>query len=381
MEARLIGFPPSRLRPRRSENAIYGFEPSEEQRKLVEAVRRYAANDLRPAAHEADERGEFPPGLVSKGWELGVLQASVPERYGGFGDRSAVSGVLAAEELAWGDLAGALAILTPNSFALPVLLGGSDDQKQSWIPEVIGSGWRPYAAALLEPHFDFTPGELRTMATVVNGEFVLSGRKTHVPFASQAERLLVFADLDGSPQAFVIPRAAEGLQIGERLQLLGLQALPLFEVALDQVRVPAAARLARLDFPMILASLQVAIAAAAIGVSRAGYEYSMQYAKQREAFGGPIAQKQAIAFMLAEMATEIDGARLMVWEAAWQLDHGVPASKTAYLALLAASDTAMMVTDRAVQILGGHGYIREHPVERWMRDARGIQTFLGLAMV
>ncbi len=348
---------------------------------LVEAVRRYATTDLRPAAHEADERGELPPGLIAKGWELGLLQASVPERFGGFGDRSAVTGVLAAEELAWGDLAGALAILNPNAFVLPVLMGGNDDQKQNWIPEVIGSGWRPHAAALFEPHFDFTPGEMRTVATVTNGGYAISGRKIHVPFAAQSEQLLVFADLNGSPQAFVVPRPADGLQIGNRQQLLGLHALPLFEITLDHVRVAAEGRLARLDFPLILASFQVAIAAAAMGVSRAALEYALQYAKQREAFGGPIAQKQSIAFMLAEMATEIDGARLMVWEAAWQLDQGIPAARSAYLALLAAADTAMMVTDRAVQILGGHGYIREHPVERWMRDARGIQTFLGLAMV
>jgi len=348
---------------------------------LVEAVRRYATTDLRPAAHEADERGELPPGLIEKGWGLGLLQASVPERFGGFGDRSAVTGALAVEELAYGDLAGALAILTPNAFALPVLVGGNDEQKQEWLPPVIGSGWHPFAAALLEPHFDFAPSDLRTIAASENGGYTLSGRKAHVPFASQSEQLLIFADLDGAPQAFVVPRPADGLQIGERQQLLGLHALPLFEITLDHVRVPEEARLASLDFPLILASFQVAIAAAAIGVSRAGLEYALQYAKQREAFGGPIAQKQAIAFMLAEMATEVDGARLMVWEAAWQLDHGLPASKAAYLALLGAADTAMMVTDRAVQILGGHGYIREHPVERWMRDARGIQTFLGLAMV
>ena len=348
---------------------------------LVESVRRYATTDLRPAAHEADERGELPPGLIAKGWELGLLQGNVPERYGGFGQRSAVTGALAVEELAWGDLAGALAILAPNAFALPVLVGGSEEQKHEWLPPVIGSGWRPFAAALLEPDFDFTPGELRTIAAAENGRVALTGKKAHVPFAAQAEQLLIFAELDGSPQAFVVPRSADGLQIGDRQQLLGLHALPLFEITLDHVRVPAEARLASLDFPLILASFQVAIAAAAIGVSRAGFEYGLQYAKQRVAFGGPIAQKQAIAFMLAEMATEIDGARLMIWEAAWQLDRGLPASKSAYLALLGAADTAMMVTDRAVQILGGHGYIREHPVERWMRDARGIQTFLGLAMV
>jgi alkylation response protein AidB-like acyl-CoA dehydrogenase len=130
-----------------------------------------------------------------------------------------------------------------------------------------------------------------------------------------------------------------------------------------------------------LASFNVAAGALAIGQSRAAYEYALDYAKDREAFGSPIAQKQAIAFMLAEMATEIDGARLMVWEAAWEIDQGKEAFNSAYLALSNAAETVMMVTDRAVQILGGHGYIREHPVERWMRNARGLSTFAGMAMV
>ncbi len=160
-----------------------------------------------------------------------------------------------------------------------------------------------------------------------------------------------------------------------------MYALPTYPLELEQVKVPAAARLEQLDFVATLAAYQVGIAALAVGVSRAAHEYALDYAKQREAFGSPIAQKQSIAFMLAEMATEIDGARLMVWEAAWDLDEGLDASRTAYLALTNAADTAMMVTDRAVQILGGHGYIREHPVERWMRDARGIPNFTGLAMV
>jgi alkylation response protein AidB-like acyl-CoA dehydrogenase len=136
-----------------------------------------------------------------------------------------------------------------------------------------------------------------------------------------------------------------------------------------------------MDPSQVLASFNVATGALAVGLSRAAYEYALDYAKDREAFGAPIAQKQAIAFMLAEMATEIDGARLMVWEAAWEIDQGENASTTAYVALTNASDTAMMVSDRAVQILGGHGYIREHPVERWMRNARGLSTFAGMAMV
>ena len=360
---------------------MYGFEPTEEQRMLIETVQRFAAHDMRPAAHEADENGALPQALITKGWELGLLQASVPEAYGGFGDRSAVTGALAAEALAWGDLAGALAVLMPGTFVLPVLLGGSEDQKRDLIPPIIESEWHPYGTAFLEPQFDFYPGEMRTTAEAINGTFILSGVKTFVPFAPQARKLLVFANLDGNTQAFVVPRESVGLQIGERQKLLGVQALPLYEVRLEGVRIPAEARLAQFAFSQVLASLHVAMGALAIGVSRAAHEYALEYAKQREAFGGPIAQKQAIAFMLAEMATEIDGARLMVWEAAWQLDQGKDASKAAYLALTGAADTAMLVTDRAVQILGGHGYIREHPVERWMRDGRGFSTFTGLAMV
>ena len=135
------------------------------------------------------------------------------------------------------------------------------------------------------------------------------------------------------------------------------------------------------DFAPILAAYQVANAALALGLSRAAYEYSLEYAKDRIAFGGPIAQKQSIAFMLAEMATEIEAIRLLIWEAAWKLDAGQDAARATYLALSGAADMAMMVTDRAVQILGGHGYIREHPVELWMRNGRGVGIFTGLAMV
>jgi acyl-CoA dehydrogenase len=159
----------------------------------------------------------------------------------------------------------------------------------------------------------------------------------------------------------------------------------MFRVKLDSVRVPAANRLGGAsghDFAPILAAMRVATAAAAVGVANAAFEYSMNYAKDREAFGVKIAQKQAIAFMLAEMRTEIEASRLLTWEAAWKLDQGKEDAFTeAYLAATGAADMAMMVTDRAVQILGGHGYIREHPVEMWMRNGRGFTMFTGLAIV
>ena len=360
---------------------MFGFEPTEEQKMLVEAVHRYAENDLRTAAHEADESGELPPELIEKGWELGVLQASVPEAYGGFGERSAVTGVLAAEELAWGDLSGALAVMAPAAYALSVLATGNEDQKSDLIPPVIEADWKPYVTAFVEPDFDFYAGDMRTIAVADNGDYLITGRKARVPYGDRADGLLTFANLDGQIEAFIVPKDAEGVEVGEREQLLGLRALPTYPVKYEKVRIPASARLEGQNTSQLMASFNAAMGALGVGLSRAAHEYALEYAKDREAFGTPIAQKQAIAFMLAEMATEIDGARLMVWESAWEIDQGRDASRSAYLALTNAAETAMMVTDRAVQILGGHGYIREHPVERWMRNARGLSTFAGMAMV
>ncbi|MGA2820502.1 MAG: acyl-CoA dehydrogenase family protein [Anaerolineales bacterium] len=363
---------------------MYSFEPTEEQKMLVDAVHKYAAKDLREAAHEADESGGFPEALISKGWELGVVQASVPEAFGGFGDHSTVTGALAAEELAWGDLAGALTILGPGVLAFPLLLAGTEEQKKKYLPPLVGGGYRPVSLAWVEPRFDFDPGELRSTARLENGGFVLDGHKCFVPFAHQAESFLVFASLEGKTQAFLLPRQTQGLTVLEREGNLGIRALPTFEIKLDNCRLPAEARLGGReghDPGLLLHSTHVALAAMAIGVARAAYEYAMNYAKERVQFGVPIAQKQVIAFMLAEMATEIEAARLLVWEAAWTLDQGQEATRAVTLAKTAADDTVMSVTDRAVQILGGHGYIREHPVEMWMRNGRGFPTFTGLAMV
>jgi alkylation response protein AidB-like acyl-CoA dehydrogenase len=365
---------------------MYSFEPTEEQQMLVEAVGKYAVNDLRAAARDAEEGGELPKKLVSKGWEIGLLQASIPEAYGGFGDRSAVTGVLAVEEMAFGDLAGTLAVQTPSLFAMPVLLAGSEEQKQTYLPRAIEGEWSPYTAALIESAFDFDPNALKTTATLSGEDYVLTGEKSFVPFAKDAEAVLAYANLEGQTQGFIVPRGSAGLTINdEREKLMSLNALPLYRVKLDTVKVPVSHRLGGAsghDFGPILASMRVATAATAVGVANAAFEYSKDYAKEREAFGVKIAQKQAIAFMLAEMRTEIEASRLLTWEAAWKLDQGKEdAFVEAYLAATGAADMAMMVTDRAVQILGGHGYIREHPVEMWMRNGRGFAMFTGLVIV
>jgi alkylation response protein AidB-like acyl-CoA dehydrogenase len=363
---------------------MYSFNPSEEQSMLMDAAKRFADAELRAIAHDADEERELPAEIIEKGWELGVLQASIPEEYGGFGERSAVTGVLAGEELSWGELAGAMAIMTPTVYVLTILLGGTEDQKKALIPPVIEAEWKPYIAAFVEPDFDFHALDLESTAIKDGSEYILQAEKIMVPFADQAESYLVFAKYEDKTQAFLVPPGAEGLTVGERESLLGIQALPTFKLSLNDVRIPLEARIGGedgFDIQPIIDATSVATAALALGVSKAAYEYARDYAKEREAFGGPIAQKQTIAFMLAEMATEIESIRLMVWEAAWRIDSGKEASKEAYLAFMGASDMAMMVTDRAVQILGGYGYIREYPVERWMRNGRGIPTFACMAMV
>jgi len=365
---------------------MYSFEPNEEQQMLVDAIGKYAANNLRAAAHEAEETHAMPRPLIEKGWELGFLQASTPEAYGGFGERSAVTGALAMEELAFGDLAGALAVMTPALFATPILLAGSEAQKKEYLPKIVEGNWSPFTAAFIEYKFDFDPNAMTTSAKREGGEYVLNGEKAFVPFAKDAEALIVYANLDGVTQGFIVPKGAAGLTVSEeREKLMGLNALPMYRVKLDGVKIPAANRLGGEeghDFEMILASMRIASASAALGLAKASFEYSKNYAKERDVFGVKVAQKQAIAFMLAEMITEIESMRLLTWEAAWKMDNAKEdAAQAAYLAFTGAADMAMMVTDRGVQILGGHGYIREHPVELYMRNGRGFPMLLGLAIV
>jgi acyl-CoA dehydrogenase len=364
---------------------MYSFEPSEEQQMLIDTVARYASSNLRPASHDADEEYQMPLSLIKKGWELGVLQASIPEKFGGFGEHSSVTGVLATEAMAYGDLAGTLCVITPGLFAIPLLLGGNEEQKNEYLPAIVEGDWSPYTAGMIEPYFDYDPNELKTIASIDGDSFLITGEKSYVPFANEAKIMLVYASLEGKTQAFIVPTGMDGIQVGERQKMLGINAFPVYPVKFENVKIPIGNRLGGVnghDFSPILASLWLAMAAMALGISKAALEYAINYAKDREVFGMKVAQKQAIAFMMAEMATEIEAIRVLTWEAAWMLDVGKDdAYKEAYLAYTGASDMAMMVTDRAVQILGGHGYIREHPVEKWMREGRSFAMLPGIAII
>ena len=214
--------------------------------------------------------------------------------------------------------------------------------------------------------------------------YVLNGRKAYVPLADRAELILVYAAEEGKTEGFLVEAGTPGLEVGEREKNMGIKALATYGVTLTDCRVAREAKLGGeegCDLELLLAHARIAGAAMAVGVARSSYEYALNYAKEREAFGEPIASRQAIAFLLAEIATDIDAARLMAWEAAWRLDKGMDATKEAYLAKMFADDMVMRAVDGGVQILGGHGYIREFPVELWFRNGRGFVALDGLAMV
>jgi alkylation response protein AidB-like acyl-CoA dehydrogenase len=365
---------------------MVSFTPTEDQQLLIETINRYATRDVRPAIHDADEASEPPHNVVKTGWQIGLIPSALPAELGGFGEMSALTGALAAEELAYGDLSVALHVMNPAVFAYPVTLFGTAEQREQWLPLCLEDHVAPLTAALLEQSLNFDPDHLTTTATADGGQIVLNGAKAYVPLAEGARAILVYARnaASGQTDAYIVPSDTPGLTIVMREALMGLRALPMFRVTLNDVRIEASARLGGavgIDFQAILDRGNIALAALAVGVARAAYEYARDYARGRVQFGKPIAQNQSIAFMLADMAIEIDAARLMVWEAAWKIDQGQDATREAYLARQQANRMVLMVTDGGVQTLGGYGFIREYPAERWLRNGRGFPTFDGLAIV
>lgn len=359
------------------------FEPNEDQTLIRDMVQQFAENEVRPNARNCDETASIDPGVLDAAHELGLVANALPEAHGGGGERSAVTGCLIAEELAWGDLSIALAILSPSLLGHPVADFGSEAQQADVLPSLLTAKFAPGSIGWVEPRFGFDPLRPQTTAKRDGEEYVLDGTKCFVPWQDGLAQTLVVASEDGELAAFFVPADAEGLS-AERESNMGIQALTTAEITLAGVRVPASARLGEggpADLRQVLARGRAALAAAAVGVSRAAYEISLEYAKERETFGAPIATKQAIAFKLADMATEIDATRLLAWEAAWRLDQGLDSFREATLAFQKAQRTALVVADGSVQVFGGHGYIRDFLPEMLLRNARGFSTFEALSLV
>lgn len=362
---------------------MYAFDLSSEQKMLVDTVHRYAEQKLRKVYREAEETRSVPEATLKQGWELGLLPGSIEADYGGFGEYSALTSALYLEELGWGDVGISLKLLTPNLFAIPVALFGSKQQKEEYLARFCDAAFVPATAAIVEPVYQFDPAELKTTAEKTADGFVINGAKTYVPLADKAALFLVYANEGGVSQAYIIPADAPGVMVGEQVRLMGAHSWPVFNVDFENVAVPRANRLGGLKgirIQQLLTVSRIALAAMAVGQARAAYEYALAYAREREAFGEPIAHRQSIAFMLANMRIEIDATRLMVWEAAWKHDNQEDATRAAVLAAHYADKMVLEVTDSAVQVLGGHGYVRDHPVELWLRNGRGFAVWEGLVM-
>jgi alkylation response protein AidB-like acyl-CoA dehydrogenase len=369
---------------------MINFELSDEQKMVRDTIAAFASEQIRPAARDADESGSIPAKLIAKSWELALVRGALPQDLGGYDDpRVAVTGAIIAEELAYGDLSVALHALAPRLLAFPLLEMGSNEQRARYLPLLAGDNFAAATAAVMEPDFDFDPAALRTTVRRDSGGFIIDGSKCYVPLAEDSQAILVYAAANpnggfAAVEGFIVDRNSPGLTISGREKNMGLKGLATFELTLDQCRVRAENRLGGeggINFARLLSESRVAMAAMAVGVARAAFDYARDYARQRRAFGAPIASKQAIAFMLAEMAIEVDAMRLLVWEAASRLDKGDDAVKESYQARNYAAASALMVADNAVQVLGGHGYIREHPVEMWLRNARAFGVLDGLAIV
>jgi len=359
---------------------MINFEPTEDQQLMRDSVAQFASEMVRPASRDADESGAIPEALVQQAWDLGLVQSSIPEEFGGFGgDHSAVTSALVCEELGYGDLSMALHFLAPRLVTYPVMLLGSDEQKKEVLSAYTGDKFTGGTAALMEPSMSFDVNDLKVTAQRQNGHFVLDGAKCYVPLGNEARHMVVYARAEDGTAAFLVAPDSPGVSIVEREKIMGLKGLATYEMSFSGCRVPAAARLAG-DLAPVFNRSRVALASMAVGVARAAFEYARDYAKDRRAFGMAIAQKQAIAFMLADMAIEIDSARLLTWEAAWKIDRGEDATREACIAKNYAAEMALKVTDNAVQVLGGHGYIRDHMVELWLRNARGFGIVEGLAV-
>lgn len=366
-----------------------GFTLDEDQQQIQDMARKFAAKELRPIARDCDEEAKLPPDVLNKVWQLGFCPNAIPERYGGYElGRSALNSAIMVEELAWGDVSLTLGALSPLLMMLPILEFGSEQQKEEWLPKFCGEEFFPATAALMEPRITFDPMDLQTVAQIRGDEIVINGVKCMTPMADQAKHILVYAtDAEAAGpstvKAVIVDKGAPGLKISEREKNLGLNSLPLFRVTFEDCVVPRSRLVAGdqgLDYMRLLNLSRSTLCAMSVGVARASFEYALDYAKERFAFGEPIAGRQSIAFMLAESAIEVDGMRMLAWRAAWRLDRNEDATRDAALAKMYCAEQTMKVVDYGVQILGGHGYIREHPVEMWFRNGRGFSTMEGLAI-
>ncbi len=365
------------------------FALTEEQAALRDLAHEFAAKEIRPVAAEYDEQQTHPADVIAKAHEVGLMNPHIPEEFGGAG-LGAFEGALIGEELCWGCAGIGTAIVANILGALPLLLAGTDEQQHEWLPPLLEE---PILCsfALTEPGAGSDVSGIQTTAVRRDDEYVLNGSKMFITNAGKAAWFVVFASTDRSAghrglTAFLVPADLEGVTIEKHLEKMGQRATDTSAIAFQDVKVPAANRLGAegVGFKIAMRTLdntRAGTASGAVGVARAAFEHSVEYARERVQFGQPIAMNQGVNFLVADMAAEIEAARLLCWQAAWLLDQGKRATLQSSYAKRFAADTAMKVTTDAVQIFGGYGYIKEFPVEKLMRDAKLFQIYEGTSQI
>jgi len=365
------------------------FSPTEDQLAFQKLAREFAQKEIAPKAAHHDETGEYPWEIARKAWEAGLLNTHIPQEYGGMG-LGVLDGCIIAEEIA-AACSGIGTAMEANTLAeAPVIVGATDEQKRKWLAPMVEE-FRLAAYAVTEPGAGSDVAGIRTTARKVGNEYVINGSKMWITNGGVADWYFVLALSDPSRgargmSAFIVPKGAPGLEIGKKEQNLGQRASDTRGLSFNDVVVPLENRIGAEGRGWFLAMsafdhTRPVVAAAAVGVARSALEHSVRYAKERMTFGVPISSHQAIAFMLAEMARDVEASRLLVWRAAWRVDRGESAQAEAALAKLMAADTCMRVTTDAVQIFGGYGYNREYPVEKLMRDAKIFQIYEGTSQI
>jgi acyl-CoA dehydrogenase len=361
------------------------FTLSDEQLALQETARRFAQQEIAPVAAQFDQSGEFPRHILHKAWELGLTNTCIGPDYGGIGV-PILDSCLIVEELAWGCAGITTSIMCNDLGLMPIALAGSESQKKEWFGYCT-KDFRIVSFCLSEPEAGSDVAGLQLLAEKDGDEYVLNGTKCWITNGGEADLYTVFATMDRSSRhkglcAFIVPRETPGLTPGKKEDKMGQRASDTRVVHFDNVRVPASQRLGEESegFKIAMRTLdrtRPSIGSLAVGIARRALEESVAYSKERKAFGFPIGGFQAVQFMLADMAKEIEAARLLTLQSAWMVDQGLRASKHSSFAKCFATDAAMRIATDAVQIFGGNGYTKEYPVEKLMRDAKLMQIYEG----
>jgi len=364
---------------------LFDLTPDDEQQMLQEAFRDFAAAKVRKAALQSDADCAAPVELLAQSSELGVSMIGVPEELGGaMSERSAVTSVLISEALAHGDMGITLAALAPSAVGTALGLWGDADQQATYLPAFVGEDVPAAALAVMEPRALFDPFELKTTARRTDGGYVLDGVKSLVPRGADSELFIVAADLEGAdPALFIAESKTDGIGISPE-PAMGIRAGATTTLTLEGVKLPAGALLAegkREAYAECIALARLGWCALAVGTGRAVFDYVIEYANDRTAFGEPISHRQAVAFTISNIAIELEGMRLATYRAASLADQGKPFAREASIARKLCTDKGMQIGSDGVQLLGGHGFIKEHPVERWYRDLRAAGLMEGALLV